>query len=81
MLDLLCAAGTEIIETEDILDIYEHRNYLNYVVTYIAGFVVYKIKKNILFTVCEKSLGTKESGSTLIGRKNRGTCNSWIPKN
>lgn len=40
MLDLLCAAGTEIIETEDILDIYEHRNYLNDVLTYIAGFVV-----------------------------------------
>jgi len=72
MLDLLCAAGTEIIETEDIFDIYEHRNYLNDVVTYIAGFVVYKIKKNILCAVCEKSLGTKESGSALIGRKNRG---------
>ena len=70
MLDLLCAAGTEIIETEDILDIYENRNYLDDVVTYIAGFVVYKIKKKILCTVCEKSLGTKESGSALIGRKN-----------
>lgn len=28
MLDLLCAARTEKTETEDILDIYEHRDYL-----------------------------------------------------
>jgi len=35
MLDLLCVAGTEIIDTEDIVDIYEHRNYLNDVVTTI----------------------------------------------
>jgi len=73
MLDLLCAAETEIFKTEDILDIYKYRNYLNDVVAYIAGFVVYKIKKSFLCTICEQTLEAKEPVySALVERKNRG---------
>lgn len=72
LLDLLCVSGTEIIETEDILSIYQHSTFLNDVVAYISGFVVHKIKKSILCALCSDALESEETTSTLILRKNRG---------
>lgn len=72
LLDLLCAANTEMIDTEDILSVYQHSRFLDDVVGYIAGFVVYKIKKSILCILCAEALETNESSSALIIRKNRG---------
>lgn len=72
LLDLLCAANTETIETENILSVYQHSKFLDDVVGYIAGFVVYKIKKSILCILCGEALESNESRSALITRKNRG---------
>ncbi|KAL4103385.1 hypothetical protein QTP88_018762 [Uroleucon formosanum] len=46
LLDLLCVAGTDDLENDNLLSVYQHSNFINDVVACIAGFVVRKIKKN-----------------------------------
>lgn len=72
MLDLLCVSGTEIIETEDLLAVYQHSKYLDDVVAYISGFLVYIITKTILCTLCAGALEINNTYFPLIERKNRG---------
>ncbi|KAL4136394.1 hypothetical protein QTP88_007942 [Uroleucon formosanum] len=46
LLDLLCVAGTDDLENDNLLSVNHHSNFINDVVACIAGFVVRKIKKN-----------------------------------
>lgn len=46
LVDLLCVAGIDNLENNNLLSVYQHSNFINDVVAYIAGFVVRKIKKN-----------------------------------
>jgi len=71
LLDLLCTAGTNNIG-EDVLTVYQHSAFIDDIVAYIAGFVVRKLKKNILCLVCAAELESESSGSQLLNRKNRG---------
>lgn len=70
LLDLLCTAGTNDID--DVLTVYQHNAFIDDIVAYIAGFVVKKLKKNILCLVCAAELESESSGSQLLDRKNRG---------
>jgi len=72
LLDLLCVAGTENLETTDLLYVYQHSNFINDVVAYIAGFVVRKIKKTILCDTCAAEIEIESSESKLLDRKNHG---------
>ncbi|KAL4127129.1 hypothetical protein QTP88_011327 [Uroleucon formosanum] len=40
LLDLLCVAGTDDLENDNLLSVYQHSNFINDVVACIAGFVV-----------------------------------------
>ncbi|KAL4126994.1 hypothetical protein QTP88_011192 [Uroleucon formosanum] len=40
LLDLLCVAGTDDLENDNLLSVYQHSNFINDVVASIAGFVV-----------------------------------------
>ncbi|KAL4136414.1 hypothetical protein QTP88_007962 [Uroleucon formosanum] len=44
LLDLLCVAGTDDLEYDNLLSVYQHSNFINDVVACFAGFVVRKIK-------------------------------------
>ncbi|KAF0711424.1 THAP-type domain-containing protein, partial [Aphis craccivora] len=52
LVDLLCVAGIDNLENNNLLSVYQHSNFINDVVAYIAGFVVRKIKKTILCDIC-----------------------------
>lgn len=63
LVDLLCVAGIDNLENNNLLSVYQHSNFINDVVAYIAGFVVRKIKKTILCDICavEIEVGLSES--------------------
>lgn len=77
LLYLLCVAGTEHLEiedleTEDLLSVYQNSDFINDVVYYMAGYVVRRIKKTILCDICAKELEIELSESKLLNRKNCG---------
>ncbi|KAL4156031.1 hypothetical protein QTP88_000066 [Uroleucon formosanum] len=73
LLDLLCVAGTDDLENDNLLSVYQHSNFINDVVACIAGFVVRKIKKKtILCDTCAVEIEVGSSESKLLDRKNRG---------
>ncbi|KAL4156015.1 hypothetical protein QTP88_000050 [Uroleucon formosanum] len=51
LLDLLCVAGTDDLEKDNLLSVYQHSNFINDVVACIAGFVVRKIKKKQFYVI------------------------------
>ncbi|KAL4107082.1 hypothetical protein QTP88_018514 [Uroleucon formosanum] len=51
LLDLLCVAGTDDLENDNLLSVYQHSNFINDVVACIAGFVVRKIKKKQFYVI------------------------------
>ncbi|KAL4156104.1 hypothetical protein QTP88_000139 [Uroleucon formosanum] len=60
LLDLLCVAGTDDLENDNLLSVNQHSNFINDVVACIAGFVVRKIKKNnLIFNTKSSSSGLK----------------------
>ncbi|KAL4136371.1 hypothetical protein QTP88_007919 [Uroleucon formosanum] len=73
LLDLLCVAGTDDLEYDNLLSVYQHSNFINDVVACFAGFVVRKIKnKTILCDTCAVEIEVGSSESKLLDRKNRG---------
>ncbi|KAL4136452.1 hypothetical protein QTP88_008000 [Uroleucon formosanum] len=73
LLDLLCVAGTDDLENDNLVSVYQHSNFINDVVACIAGFVVRKIKKKtILCDTCAVEIEVGSSESKLLDRKNRG---------
>ncbi|KAL4126951.1 hypothetical protein QTP88_011149 [Uroleucon formosanum] len=73
LLDLLCVAGTDDLENDNLLSVYQHSNFINDVVACIAGFVVRKIKnKTILCDTCAVEIEVGSLESKLLDRKNRG---------
>ncbi|KAL4103296.1 hypothetical protein QTP88_018673 [Uroleucon formosanum] len=51
LLDLLCVAGTDDLENDNLVSVYQHSNFINDVVACIAGFVVRKIKKKQFYVI------------------------------
>jgi len=51
LVDLLCVGGTDNLENNDLLSVYQHSNFINHVEAYIAGFVVHKIKKKLFYVI------------------------------
>ncbi|KAL4127075.1 hypothetical protein QTP88_011273 [Uroleucon formosanum] len=51
LLDSLCVAGTDDLENDNLLSVYQHSNFINDVVACIAGFVVRKIKKKQFYVI------------------------------
>lgn len=72
LVDLLCVAGIDNLENNNLLSVYQHSNFINDVVAYIAGFVVRKIKKTILCDICAVEIEVGLSESKLLDRKNNG---------
>jgi len=72
LLDLLCSAGTDIEEDDEIITLYQHGEFIDDIVSYIAGFVVRKMNKVILCETCLNELKADKSASKLLDRKNRG---------
>ncbi|KAL4136459.1 hypothetical protein QTP88_008007 [Uroleucon formosanum] len=73
LLDLLCVAGTDDLENDNLVSVYQHSNFINDAVACIAGFVVRKIKKKtILCDTCAVEIEVGSSESKLLDQKNRG---------
>ncbi|KAL4085145.1 hypothetical protein QTP88_027437 [Uroleucon formosanum] len=53
LLDLLCVAGTDDLENDNLVSVYQHSNFINDVVACIAGFVVRKIKKKQFYSTVD----------------------------
>ncbi|KAL4103426.1 hypothetical protein QTP88_018803 [Uroleucon formosanum] len=51
LLDLLCVAGSDDLENDNLVSVYQHSNFINDVVACIAGFVVRKIKKKQFYVI------------------------------
>jgi len=72
LLDLLCSAGTDMEEDDNIITLYRHGEFIDDIVSYIAGFVVRKMTRVLLCEICLKELISDKSASMLLNRKNRG---------
>jgi len=71
LLNLLCSAGTDIEEDDDIITLYQHGKFIDDIVSYTAGFVVRKMTRVLLCEICLEELTSDKSASMLLDKKNR----------
>ncbi|KAF0709709.1 Uncharacterized protein FWK35_00036202 [Aphis craccivora] len=59
-------------EDDDIITLYQHGEFIDNIIKYIAGFVIRKMTRVLLCKICLKELIFDKSASMLLDRKNRG---------